>query len=130
MRELRRGRVANGAEDAEPGSDSHRAVHDRIDDKIRGLFGRKRGNALVDLVGAIIGVRTSGMLIVVKWIPLSRNSEAAHAENESSAAFDATYAENRGAFVSTPIDEILMMWPRFLSIIFGRKPRMSLSAPK
>ena len=41
-------------------------------------------------VGAIIGVRTSGMLIVVKWMPLSRNSDAAHAENESSAAFDAT----------------------------------------
>ena len=42
------------------------------------------------LVGAIIGVRTSGMLIVVKWMPLSRNSDAAHAENESSADFDAT----------------------------------------
>src|SRR6188768_189346 len=63
------------------------------------------------LVGAIMGVRTSGMLIVEKLIPLSRNSDDAHAENESSADFDATYAENRGAFDSTPIDEMLMMWP-------------------
>ena len=70
------------------------------------------------------------MLIVVKWMPLSRNSDAAHAENESSADFDATYAEKRGAFDSTPIDEMLMMWPRFCSIIFGRKPMMSRSAPK
>ena len=60
-------------------------------------------------VGAIIGVRTSGMLIVVKLMFLSRNSDAAHAENESSADFDATYAEKRGAFDSTPIDEMLMM---------------------
>jgi hypothetical protein len=49
------------------------------------------------LVGAIIGVRTSGMLIVVKSTPLSMNSDAAHAANESSADFDATFAENRGA---------------------------------
>ncbi len=68
--------------------------------------------------------------MVVKLMPLSRNSDAAHAENESSADFDATYAENRGAFDSTPIDEMLMMWPRFCSIIFGRKPMMSRSAPK
>src|SRR4051794_38247067 len=47
-------------------------------------------------VGAIIGVRTSGMLMVVKLMFLSRNSEPAHAENESSADFEATYAENRG----------------------------------
>jgi hypothetical protein len=41
-------------------------------------------------VGAIIGVRTSGMLIVVNETFLSRSSDAAHAENESSADFDAT----------------------------------------
>src|SRR4051812_41172597 len=82
------------------------------------------------LVGAIIGVRTSGMLRVVKLMPLSRNSDAAQAENESSADFDATYAEKRGAFDSTPIDEMLMTWPRFFSSIFGRKPMMRRSAPK
>src|SRR5215212_3040742 len=81
-------------------------------------------------VGAIIGVRTSGMLMVVKLMPLSRNSDDAHAANESSADFDATYAENRGALESTPIDEILMMCPRFFSIIFGRKPMIRRSAPK
>src|SRR5512141_65021 len=82
------------------------------------------------LVGAIIGVRTSGMLIVVKWMPLSRNSEAAQADQESSADFEATYAENRGALDSTPIDEMLMMWPRLFSSIFGRKPMINRSAPK
>jgi hypothetical protein len=46
----------------------------------------------------------------------------AHAENESSADFDATRAENRGALDRTPIDEMLMMWPRLCSIIFGRSP--------
>src|SRR5450755_2808962 len=82
------------------------------------------------LVGAIIGVRTSGMLMVVKLIPLSTNSDAAHAANESSADFDATYAEKRGALDSTPIEEILMIWPRLFSIIFGRKPMINRSAPK
>src|ERR1700731_3749131 len=82
------------------------------------------------LVGAIIGVRTSGMLIVVKSTPLSRNSDAAHAAHESRADFDATYAENRGAFDSTPIDEMLMIWPRLFAIIFGRKPMISRNAPK
>src|SRR5438105_10889807 len=75
-------------------------------------------------VGAIIGVRTRGMLMVVKLMPLSRNSEAAHAENASSADFEATYAEKRGALESTPMDEMLMMWPRFLCTIFGRNPRI------
>ncbi|MGH8714904.1 MAG: phasin family protein [Casimicrobiaceae bacterium] len=56
------------------------------------------------LVGAIIGVRTSVILIVVKSMPLSRHTDAAQAANESSADFDATYAEKRGAFDSTPID--------------------------
>ena len=51
------------------------------------------------------------MLIVVKLMPLSRNSEDAHAANESSADFDATDAEKRGAFDRTPIDEMLMMCP-------------------
>src|SRR5678816_3808119 len=38
-------------------------------------------------VGAIIGVRTSGMLMVVKLMLRSRNSEPAHAANESSADY-------------------------------------------
>jgi hypothetical protein len=38
-------------------------------------------------VGAIIGVRTSGMLIVVKSMPLSRNSDAAQAANEIERGF-------------------------------------------
>ena len=41
-------------------------------------------------VGAIIGVRTSGMLMLVTWMPLSMNSLAAHSVNASSADFDAT----------------------------------------
>ena len=41
-------------------------------------------------VGLIIGVRTSGMWIVVMWTPSSMISEAMQRENASSAAFDAT----------------------------------------
>jgi hypothetical protein len=41
-------------------------------------------------VGAIIGVFTSGMLIVVKLMPRSEYSACAQRENASSAAFDAT----------------------------------------
>ena len=42
------------------------------------------------LVGAIIGVFTSGMLIVVKLMPLPDSSPCAQRLNASSAAFDAT----------------------------------------
>ena len=48
------------------------------------------GKASYSLVGAIIGVRTSGMLMVVKRTLASANSGAAHHEKASSAAFDAT----------------------------------------
>ena len=82
------------------------------------------------LVGAIIGVRTSGMLMLVKWMPLSITSEAAHSANASSADFDATYAENRGARDKTPIELMLMMCPRFCSAILGRNARINRTAPK
>src|SRR3569832_1464855 len=81
-------------------------------------------------VGAIIGVFTSGMLTVVKLMPLSENSACAQRENASSAAFDATYAENRGAFVNTPIEEMLMMWPRWRSVMPGKKPMIKRNEPK
>ena len=41
-------------------------------------------------VGAIIGVRTSGMWIVVMWTLSSTISEAMQRENASSADFEAT----------------------------------------
>src|SRR5690606_35967870 len=63
------------------------------------------------LVGAIILVRTSGMLIVVKAMFLPENSACAQRENASSADFEATYAENRGELASTPIEEMLMICP-------------------
>src|SRR5918996_3588568 len=50
-------------------------------------------------VGAIIGVRTSGMWIVVMWTLSSMISEAIDRLNASRADLDATYAENRGLFV-------------------------------
>ena len=53
--------------------------------------------------------KRQGMLMVVKRTLRSANSAAAHQENASSAAFDATYAEKRGGLASTPIEEILMM---------------------
>src|SRR5690242_11918394 len=82
------------------------------------------------LVGAIIGVFTSGMLIVVKAMPLPDNSPCAQRENASSAAFDATYAENRGEFASTPIELMLMMWPLRRWVIVGRKPMIRRRLPK
>ena len=48
------------------------------------------GNRSYIVVGAIIGVRTSGMWIVVRCTPSSMTSEAMQRENASSAAFDAT----------------------------------------
>ena len=48
----------------------------------------------------------------------------------SSAALEATYAENRGGFVSTPIEEMFTMCPDFCSRIFGSSPITSRIAPK
>src|ERR1700757_5541250 len=69
------------------------------------------GNASYIFVGAIIGVRTSGMWIVVNVTPSPITSEATTRVNASSAAFEATYAENRGGFVCTPIEGMLRIWP-------------------
>ena len=41
--------------------------------------------------------------MVVNEIPVSLNSDDAQRENASRAALEATYAENRGALLSTPI---------------------------
>jgi hypothetical protein len=48
------------------------------------------GKASYILVGAIIGVRTSGMWIVVMLTPSSTISLAAQRDQASSAAFEAT----------------------------------------
>ncbi len=66
------------------------------------------GTLLYILVGAIIGVLTSGIFMVVKATFKSLYSAAAHLANASNAAFDATYAENLGALVSTPMEDILI----------------------
>src|SRR5512144_2821843 len=80
------------------------------------------GTFWYSFVGAIIGVRTSGMLIVVNLMPTSANSDDAQAVHASSAAFEATYAEKRGALVSTPIDEMLITCPRRLADMWGIRP--------
>ena len=48
----------------------------------------------------------------------------------SSAAFDARYAANRGVFVCSPIEEMLMMWPLLPSRIDGSRSRISLTGAK
>ena len=88
------------------------------------------GNASYIFVGAIMGVRTSGMWIVVNVTPSPITSEATTRVNASSAAFEATYAENRGGFVCTPIEEMLTMWPDPRSRMCGSSPMISLTAPK
>src|SRR5688500_9129446 len=82
------------------------------------------------LVGAIIGVLTSGMLIVVKAMFLPLNSAWAQRLKASSAAFEATYAEKRGELASTPIELMLTMWPRRRWLICGRKPMIRRRQPK
>ena len=72
----------------------HTAFRERQEKKRRTLSaaaaGERVGTCSYILVGAIIGVRTNGMLLVVKAIPSSQNSEEAQRENASSADFDAT----------------------------------------
>jgi hypothetical protein len=68
--------------------------------------------------------------MVVMCTPSPITSGATQRENASSAAFEATYAENRGVFVWTPMLEMLMTWPSLRSRIPGMKERISRSAPK
>ena len=75
-------------------------------------------------------MRTSGMLIVVKVMPRSANSLDAQRVHASSAAFDATYAEKRGAFVSTPIELMFTTWPLCLATMFGSRPIVTRRQPK
>src|SRR5918912_1682467 len=58
--------------------------------------GEMVGNESYIFVGAIIGVRTSGMWMVVNVTPSPIISELTTRVHASSADFDATYAENRG----------------------------------
>src|SRR3954447_11331449 len=69
------------------------------------------GNASYIFVGAIIGVRTSGMWIVVNVTPSPITSDATTRVHASRAAFDATYAEKRGGLVWTPIEEMFTTCP-------------------
>lgn len=90
------------------GRDALRLVDDGFLDQASRLFRCDGRNIIVNPGGSIIGVRTSGILMVVNEIPVSLNSQAAQRENASSAAFEATYAEKRGALVKTPMEEILI----------------------
>src|SRR6476620_2843623 len=67
------------------------------------------GNESYIFVGAIIGVRTSGMWIVVKVTLSPIVSELVTRVNASSAALEPTYALNRGGLVCTPIEDTLTM---------------------
>src|SRR5258708_8872795 len=69
------------------------------------------GKASYILVGAIIGVRTSGMWIVVNVTPSPITSEAITRVNASNAAFEATYAAKRGGVGCTPIEGIVTVGP-------------------
>ena len=88
------------------------------------------GNRSYILVGAIIGVRTSGMWMLVKVMPSLTSSLETTLLQASRAALEATYAENRGGLVSTPIEEMFTTCPDFCSRIFGRIPITRRIAPK
>src|SRR5690348_5788633 len=88
------------------------------------------GNRSYILVGAIIGVRTSGMWMLVNVIRSWASSLAATLDQESSAAFEAVYALKRGVLVSTAIELTFTMWPERRSDIPGRTPMIRRTAPK
>ena len=88
------------------------------------------GNASYIFVGAIIGVRTSCMWIVVKWTLSPIVSVATTRVHASSAAFDATYALKRGGFVCAPIELIWMTWPALRSVMCGSRFIVRRIAPK
>ena len=70
------------------------------------------------------------MWIVEKLTPSPTSSEATTLLHASSAAFDATYALNRGGLVCTPIELMFTTWPCCCSRIFGSRPITSRIAPK
>ena len=51
--------------------------------------------------------------MLVNVIPLPTTSEATTLLQESRADLEATYAENRGGLVCTPMEEMLTMCPDF-----------------
>ena len=70
------------------------------------------------------------MWMLVNVTPSPTSSEATTLLQASSAALEATYAENRGGLVCTPIEEMLTTWPRCRSRMFGSSPITSRIAPK
>ena len=70
------------------------------------------------------------MWMLVNVMPSLTSSLDTTLLHASSAAFEATYAENRGGLVSTPIDETFTTCPDFCSRIFGSSPITSRIAPK
>src|SRR5258705_13036741 len=69
------------------------------------------GNESYIFVGAIIGVRTSGMWIVVNVMPSPMTSEETTGVHPASAALDATYSLNRGRLGCGPEVEALTAAP-------------------
>ena len=51
------------------------------------------------------------MCTLVKEMPCPTTSDDTTLLQASRAALEATYAENRGGLVCTPIEEMLTMWP-------------------
>src|SRR3954464_1376091 len=88
------------------------------------------GNESYIFVGAIIGVLTSGMWIVVNVTYLPIVSELTTRGNAAGAALGAASAEKRGGLVCAPIEETLTMWPVRRSTMCGSTPRIIFTAPR
>src|ERR1022692_5308360 len=88
------------------------------------------GKFLYIPVGAIIGVRTSGIWIVVTAMPSAATSGAKQRENASSAFLLATYAAKRGGYACPPIEVMLMMCPSWRSRMPVITAMISAIAPK
>ena len=70
------------------------------------------------------------MWMVVNETPSPTSSELTTLDHASRAALEATYAENRGGLVCTPIELTLTMCPDPCSRIAGSSPITSRMAPK
>ena len=77
-----------------------------------------------------MGVRTSGMWMLVMATPSSASSGAMQRLSAASADLDATYAPKRGGNACTPMLEMFTMWPRRRLRIPGSTASISFTAPK
>ena len=111
----RRRRRGDRAEDAEPGRDPLRLVDDRLDDQVGGLLGRERRDVLVHLRrrdhrrAHQRHVDRVKLIAVVDELRRPRSARTRRAPTSTRRR-----PRSAARCDSTPIELMLMMWPRLL----------------